>query len=84
MPLLLILLVIVLVWLFVTFRARQRTRNCRWRENRDLDTPEGRYFICMNCGTEVFREDNLPPPVCLRPGDEDGASRESRPDGPQD
>ncbi len=62
-----ILAVIVFLWLFLTYRARQRTRFCRWRENRAKDTPEGRYFVCMNCGAETFREDGMPPPICLRP-----------------
>lgn len=67
MPLLIVLALIVLVWLFLTFKARQRVRHCRWREDRGKDTPDGRYFICMNCGAETFSPDNLPPPVCLKP-----------------
>lgn len=67
MPLLLILLVIVLVWMFLTFKARTRVRNCRWRENRAKDTPDGRYFVCMNCGKETFSPDNMPPRLCLQP-----------------
>lgn len=67
MPLLLILLVVVLVWMFLTFKARQRTRNCRWREDRTRDTPEGRYFLCVSCGAEHFSPTNLPPAVCLDP-----------------
>lgn len=63
--LLLILLAVVLVWMALTFKARQRTRNCRWREDHTRDTPEGRYFICMTCGIETFSESNLPPQVCL-------------------
>lgn len=66
MPLLLILLLIVLIWMFVTFRARQRVRDCRWRENHAKDTPDGRYFVCMNCGAETFSPDNMPPRICLR------------------
>lgn len=62
-----ILAVIVLAWMFLTYKARVRTRNCRWRENRSKDTPEGRYFTCVTCGAETFRHDNLPPPVCLKP-----------------
>ncbi len=58
---------IVLLWMFVTYRARMRVRNCRWRQNHSRDTPAGRYFICMNCGAETFEESNLPPPHCLRP-----------------
>lgn len=67
MPLILILALIVLVWLFLTFKARQRVRDCRWRENHEKDTPDGRYFVCMNCGVETFCPDNLPPVVCLKP-----------------
>lgn len=68
MPVLLILLAIVLIWMFLTFKARQRTRNCRWREDHNRDTPEGRYFICVTCGAETFSETNLPPQICLAPG----------------
>lgn len=68
MPVLLILLLIVLVWMFVTYKARARVRNCRWRENRAKDTPDGRFFVCMNCGAETFSQDNMPPRQCLRPG----------------
>jgi len=68
MPLLLLLLIVVLVWMYLTHKARMRTRNCRWREDRGRDTPEGRHFVCMTCGAETFREDALPPPVCLAPG----------------
>jgi hypothetical protein len=56
---------VVLLWMFLTYKARMRTRNCRWREDHSRDTPEGRYFICMTCGVETFRPDYLPPPVCL-------------------
>ncbi|MEM1363678.1 MAG: hypothetical protein AAGF94_18580 [Pseudomonadota bacterium] len=69
MPLLIILFIILLVWLAVTFRARQSVRDCRWRENHEKDSPEGRYFICMNCGAQTFSEDYKPPPVCLRPSE---------------
>lgn len=62
-----ILAVIVFLWLALTYAARQRTRFCRWRENRARDTPEGRYFVCMTCGAETFRADGMPPPVCLKP-----------------
>lgn len=58
---------IVLVWLMLTWKARARTRDCRWREDRSRDTPDGRYFICVTCGAETFCEDNLPPAICLRP-----------------
>ncbi|WP_424990806.1 hypothetical protein [Fluviibacterium sp. S390] len=74
MPLLLVVAVIVLVWMILTYKARQRLKDCRWRENHAKDTPEGRYFICMNCGAETFAANNLPPPVCLRK-----ARRTSRP-----
>ena len=67
MPLLLILATGVFVWMLVTYRTRQRTRNCRWREDRSRDTPEGRYFVCMSCGAETFSADNMPPRLCLRP-----------------
>ena len=66
MPLVLILAVIIVVWLLLTFKARQRVRHCRWRQNHARDTPDGRYFICMNCGAEQFQQDNLPPTICLR------------------
>ncbi|OSP56191.1 hypothetical protein BV911_03920 [Pseudoruegeria sp. SK021] len=61
-----IVLIVVLIWMFLTFKARQRTRDCRWRENHSKDTPEGRYFICMNCGAEQFAADGMPPPICYR------------------
>ncbi|MCA8883729.1 MAG: hypothetical protein KDA50_08290 [Rhodobacteraceae bacterium] len=66
MPLLLVLLLVVFLWMVLTYRARQRVRDCRWRENRGLDTPEGRYFVCMNCGAETFSADNMPPRLCLK------------------
>lgn len=66
MPLLLIVAIGVFVWMFLTYKARVRTRNCRWREDHSRDTPEGRYFICMTCGAETFSPDNLPPRVCLK------------------
>lgn len=65
MPALLILLAIVIAWMFLTFKARQRTRNCRWREDRNKDTPEGRYFICTHCGADTFCEGGQPPQICL-------------------
>lgn len=67
MVLALILLVVVLVWLFVTYRSRQRTHFCRWRENRAKDGPAGRYYICMACGAETFVKGERPPDTCLRP-----------------
>lgn len=70
MPLLLILFLILIVWLAITFRARQRVRDCRWRENHEKDSPDGRYFICMTCGAQTFSEDYKPPLNCLRPQDE--------------
>jgi hypothetical protein len=66
MPLVLILALIVFAWLFLTWKARARVRDCRWRENHARDTPDGRYFICMTCGAETFRQNNMPPPECLR------------------
>ncbi|PWR01363.1 hypothetical protein DKT77_17525 [Meridianimarinicoccus roseus] len=65
-----ILGLLVLLWMFLTYKARMRTRNCRWREDRSRDTAEGRYFVCMSCGVQTFRPDNLPPPVCLKPQSE--------------
>lgn len=57
----------VFVWMLVTYRARQRTKDCRWRENRSRDTPEGRYFICVACGAETVSPDNRLPRICLKP-----------------
>lgn len=62
-----ILAILVFVWMLLTYRARHRIRNCRWRADRSRDTPEGRYFICMSCGVDTFCADNLPPRVCLKP-----------------
>ncbi|MGS4945033.1 hypothetical protein ACVDG3_06100 [Meridianimarinicoccus sp. RP-17] len=67
MPILLIVALGVFVWMLLTYRARQRTKNCRWREDRSRDTPEGRYFTCVSCGAETFSPDNMPPRVCLKP-----------------
>lgn len=57
----------VFTWMLLTYRARQRTKSCRWREDRSRDTPEGRYFICVSCGAETFSPDNMPPRICLNP-----------------
>lgn len=67
MPVLLIVALGVILWMFVTYKARHRTRHCRWREDRSRDTTEGRYFICMSCGSDTFSPDNLPPRHCLKP-----------------
>ena len=61
-----LLAVLVFAWMLLTYRARQRIRHCRWREDRSRDTPEGRYFVCMSCGAETFCPDNMPPRVCLK------------------
>jgi hypothetical protein len=66
MPILIIVLLAVLVWMFLTYKARNRTHFCRWRENRSRDTPNGRYFVCVTCGIETFSENNLPPQICLK------------------
>lgn len=68
-----VLAVIVLLWLFLTYKARQRVRRCRWRQNRRFDTEAGRYFVCASCGAETRRADGRTPPVCLKPeGPDDG------------
>ncbi|MBE3636678.1 hypothetical protein [Mangrovicoccus algicola] len=64
----LLLLIGVLAWMAVTFRSRRAVKDCRWRENRTLDSAEGRYFICMNCGAETRRRDGTAPEHCLMPG----------------
>jgi len=68
MPLLLILAMGVFVWMLWTYRARQRTKHCRWRADRSRDTAAGHYFVCVSCGAETFCADNTPPAVCLNPG----------------
>lgn len=67
MPVLLLLAVGVFIWMLLTYRARQRTRFCRWRENRSRDTAEGRHFVCMACGAEAVSPDKRPPRTCLKP-----------------
>ncbi len=64
-----ILLVGVVIWMAVTFRARQAVKECRWRENRSRDSAEGRYFLCTNCGAETRTADGKPPRACLKPPD---------------
>lgn len=61
-----ILAICVFIWMLLTYRARQRTKHCRWREDRSRDTPEGRYFVCVSCGAETLRPDNMPPRSCLK------------------
>lgn len=63
------LLIAVLIWMAVTYRARQKVKNCRWRENRRLDDTRGRYFLCVHCGAETHCADLKPPRHCLRPVD---------------
>lgn len=66
MPIVLLLLLVVLVWMFVTFRARMAVRDCIWRENRSKDGPEGHYYLCVYCGA-VRYEENGPPKACYKP-----------------
>ena len=65
-----LLLIGVLVWMAVTFRSRMAVRDCRWRENRSKDGPEGRYFVCTNCGQETWVRTGKAPSVCLMPEDQ--------------
>lgn len=66
MPIVILILLLTLFWMFVTFRARMRTRNCVWRENRSKDSARGRYYLCVYCGA-VRYETRGPPKVCHRP-----------------
>jgi len=62
-----LLAIFVFVWMLLTYRARQRTKHCRWREDRSRDTPGGRYFVCVACGAEARCPDARPPRICLKP-----------------
>lgn len=58
-----------LIWMLVTFKARMRVRDCRWREDRSRDTDAGRYFVCLACGAQTHMPDGAPPANCLRRSD---------------
>lgn len=66
MPLMILVLIGVLIGMYLSFGRRQRLRDCRWRENHSKNTPDGRYFICMNCGAETVEVAGKMPDVCLK------------------
>lgn len=61
-----LVLIVILVGMYLTYSQRMQVRDCRWRQNRDRDTQEGRYYICMTCGAETRRREEGSPPICLR------------------
>ena len=60
-PLLVILLVGTLSYLWCKWRFTSLTRLCRWRQDRAAGN-----WVCAACGTRTVTEDGKSPRVCLR------------------
>ncbi|MGB0658694.1 MAG: hypothetical protein ACPGNV_00855 [Mangrovicoccus sp.] len=69
MPVLIVILIGTLIWMYLTFQTRKDMSDCRWRANRSLDSEAGHYYSCTFCGAEVFCDTAEPPKACLRPKD---------------
>jgi len=55
---------LIVAFLLIVIFANRRTRNCRWREDRTIQSDKGRRYKCMACGAEAFTTTGKPPLDC--------------------
>ncbi|WP_372604794.1 hypothetical protein [Actibacterium sp.] len=67
MPLLILLAIATVVFMFLYRRSHDLSRDCRWRPRRLPGQGAATEYTCVACGATHLSPDGQPPRVCLNP-----------------
>ncbi len=58
---------LVLAFVLIVLLRSNRSRECRWREDRSAASGREKHFVCVACGAKAVTRTGGQPDHCLKP-----------------